>query len=128
MYPMRGSGRRSTGTAIILAVMAFTASCSSGSSNEGVVSANGVSQRMISAAVGQEVDLTLGTVGPGEYASPPVISAPALRFVDVSYVSPYVPAGPRQLFRFTATAPGRFIISFQHTGHSPAIQDTVDVH
>jgi hypothetical protein len=35
---------------------------------------------------------------------------------------------PTQRFRFKAAASGRAIISFQHTGQNPAIQDTVDVH
>jgi hypothetical protein len=75
--------------------------------------------------VGQELDLTVGTVGPGEYQAPPSISPPILRFVDASIVPPYVPAGPRQRFRFQAKAPGTALLVITHSGNNPTIRDTV---
>jgi hypothetical protein len=91
----------------------------------------GQSQTHIAVAVGQQVGLTLWTVGPGAFDSLPVVSSPGLRFLDAAVVGPYVPAGPRQLFRFTATARGRFVVSFPHSGslneQAYHVVDTVDV-
>ncbi|HEX6532976.1 MAG TPA: hypothetical protein VF041_00180 [Gemmatimonadaceae bacterium] len=92
-----------------------------------VVAVNGRMSRTLSTQVGSEVDITLGTVGPGEYASPPSVSSPSVRFVSVSYVSPAVPAGPTQLFRFEAVSKGRAVIVFRHTDDDPVVQDTIDV-
>lgn len=79
-------------------------------------------------SAGRELDVTLGTVGPGDYASPPTISSTAVRFLDVQLVAPYVPAGPRQQFRFMAVGPGDAVITFHHTDGGPTVEDTVRVH
>ena len=84
--------------------------------------------QMLNLAVGQELDVTLQTVGPGQYLSPPFVSSASLRFVDVAFVGPYVPAGPTQRFRFEGAAPVQVIVVFQHSGNDPTITDTVDVH
>jgi hypothetical protein len=81
--------------------------------------------RTVTLAVGQELDLTVGTVGPGAYKVPPAISSGALRFLDVKEVPPYEPAGPIQLFRFRGEAPGTAVIVIEHSGRNPTIQDTV---
>jgi hypothetical protein len=77
--------------------------------------------------VGQEVDIKLGTVGPGQFDSIPAISSTAVRFLDVAFVGPVVPAGPRQLFRFAAQTSGIAVITFRHTGTTPAVIDTIAV-
>lgn len=77
--------------------------------------------------VGQELDLTVQTVGPGEYRSPPSVSSPALRFVNDTLIGPYIPAGPTQLFRFKAEAVGRAIVLLRHSGNNPDISDTVNI-
>ena len=79
-------------------------------------------------AVGQELDVTLQTVGPGEYETPPLVSSSALRFLNVALISPYVPAGPTQQFRFKGEALGQAIVVFQHSGSNPAVSDTVNVY
>ena len=89
---------------------------------------NGAPSRTLSLAVGQEVDVRLQTIGPGQYASPPAISSSAMRFLAVSFVGPPVPAGPTQLFRFAAAAPGQAIVAFHHTGLDPEVDDTMNVH
>jgi hypothetical protein len=81
----------------------------------------------LSVVVGQKIDLKLQTIGPGEYASPPAISSPAIRFLGVAYVGPPVPAGPTQKFSFQAVAPGMAIIVFHHTGQNPIVEDTIEV-
>ena len=75
--------------------------------------------------VGQELDLTVGTVGPGAYQAPPSISSPVLRFLDERVVAPHLPSGPTQLFRFQAKARGTALVVITHSGTNPTIQDTV---
>ena len=81
----------------------------------------------VTLVVGQELHLTLGTVGPGHYDSLPAISTAALRFVDASYVAPFTPGGPRQRFRFMAERPGTAVITFRHTDDDPTVTTTVTV-
>jgi hypothetical protein len=81
----------------------------------------------LSVTAGQELSLTLQSIGPGEYVSPPSVSSAALRFLDVRLAGPAVPAGVTQRFRFAALAPGRAIIVFHHTGQSRTVEDTIDV-
>lgn len=85
------------------------------------------SSQSISLTVGQELDLTLGTVGPGTYQSP-TISSDAVEFLGDSLVGPNSPAGARQLFRFQGVATGSAIIVLTHSGDQPTITDTVVVH
>lgn len=83
--------------------------------------------RTFSIGVGAELALRVQNIGPGEYQAPPAISSSALRFLSVSLVSPPVPAGPTQLFQFAGAAPGVAIVTFQSTGISATIVDTVEV-
>ena len=76
---------------------------------------------------GVELRVTLRTVGPGEYASPPDIVGESVAFLDVAYAAVQVPAGPTQVFRFVGTKPGRSIITFHNTGSSRVAVDTVIV-
>jgi hypothetical protein len=88
----------------------------------------------LSLNVGQTLELTLQTIAPGEYASPLTISSTAIQFIDVKLVTPGVPAGVTQQFRFRAAAPGRAVIVFRHTGESSdpgaglTVHDTIEVH
>jgi hypothetical protein len=92
-----------------------------------VVSITDTASRTVTVSVGQPIEITLQTVGPGEYQSPPMISSDIVRFVDVTFVGPAVPAGPTQRFRFATTARGTAVISFRHSGMNPAVEDTVVV-
>ena len=87
----------------------------------------GETNRSVTADVGQQIEITLRTVGPrGQYDSLPALSTDAVRFVDMSYVDP-VPAGPTQRFRFVAVARGRAVIIFRHTDALLTVEDTVNV-
>ena len=77
--------------------------------------------------VGQEMIRTLGTVGPGSFASPPAISSVALTFVGMSYASVQVPSGPTQLFRFKAERTGTAIVTYTHTYSTLVVEDVVTV-
>lgn len=91
------------------------------------VSVAGARSRSLDAAVGADVTITLQTVGPGEYASPPEVSSRALAFVGVAPAAISVPAGPTQLFRFRAAGRGTAIVTFRHTGAGRTVEDTVRV-
>lgn len=78
----------------------FTVSC--GGKNPVSVSIKGSNSQTFIVPAGSEFTVTLGTVGPGEYSSPPTVSSEVVQFLDVSLVGPYVPAGPTQRFHFSA--------------------------
>jgi hypothetical protein len=69
----------------------------------------------VTLAMHQEVDITLGTVGPGAYGTPD-LSSPAVRFEDVTDPDPPTPGGARQLYRFTAVAQGNAVLSIPFDG------------
>ena len=83
--------------------------------------------RLVSAAVGDEFDVTLQTIGPGQYDERPSVSSAAVVFSKVSMLSPPNPAGPRQLFQFRAVAAGHAVVAISHTAQNPPFEITVDV-
>ncbi|HUR96398.1 MAG TPA: hypothetical protein VMY76_17600 [Gemmatimonadales bacterium] len=115
--PSSGSRLRS------LIVLLVAAGC-----GQGALEANGTPSRTVVLDAGRAFDLTLQTSGPGEYASPPLVSSGAVVFREVELVGPPVPAGPRQRFRFAAVAPGVAVLVFHHTGMMPTVEDTIEVH
>ena len=84
------------------------------------------SSQTLSLQAGQELDLTVWTIGPGAYESP-AISGSAVAFLGASGVGPNTPGGPRQLFRFRGVSAGRAIVVLLHSGSEPTITDTVVV-
>ena len=86
----------------------------------------GERNRRVAARVGEQIDITLQSIGPGEYASPPALSSSAIVFLDVGYCG-NLPAGVTQCFHFRAAAPGQAVLVFTHSGFNPSVQDTVDV-
>lgn len=109
------------------AIVLFSVTACNGTDTVSVAVKSNDNQTIVVPAA-TEFTITLGTVGGGNYASPPQISTTAVSFLSADFVSPYVPAGPRQLFRFLATGPGKAIIVFQHTGFGRTVEDTVEVH
>ena len=87
----------------------------------------GVPSSTLSIAVGQEVLITMRTVGPGEYVTPPVLAGSAIDFLGMSPPEIQVPAGVTQVFRFKGVARGEAIIQFHNTGSHPDVSDTVVV-
>lgn len=65
------------------------------------------------ADVGQPIQITLGTVGPGQYNSPQVSSS-AVRFEGVTFPKEQIPAGPTQVYRFRAVSVGQAQIKIEH--------------
>jgi hypothetical protein len=117
------AGTRIRAGGVLVMAALFLARCSS----DDLTDTSGSAGRTFTVASGQEVGIRLQNIGPGEYLAPPVISSAAIRFKDVSLVTPAVPAGATQLFRFQALRPGRAIVTFRHSEQSATVIDTVQV-
>lgn len=111
----------------LAAVVGLAAAGCGGRSSPTEVQVTDGGSRTIAVDSGQVLAITLGTVGPGQYAVPPDVAGSAVRFVDEAVVAPYTPGGPRQRFRFESVARGQSIVTFTHTGSGPLVQDTVVV-
>jgi hypothetical protein len=86
----------------------------------------------ITVSAGENFDIRLQNIGPGEYGAPPAIGpvmTPRVQFLSVEEVGPYVPAGVTQLFHFKALSAGQATIRFESSGAgmSRAVEDTVEV-
>jgi hypothetical protein len=88
------------------------------SSSDRINLSNSDSGRNLAVAVGDEIDVTLQTIGPGEFGSP-VLSSGSLRFLGESSPGAPNPGGARQLFRFEAAASGRAEVTIPHSRASP---------
>jgi len=74
--------------------------------------------RTVVVAVGDKLEVTLQTIGPGQYGDP-IVSPGSVMFLGESPAGAPNPGGARQLYRFEAVAPGRADISIPHTGGWP---------
>src|SRR3954464_1590728 len=85
--------------------------CGSPSSPSGTVLSfdNGDNGRVLSAGLGDEIDVRLQTIGPGQYDEHPGVSSPAVAFSKVSILMPANPGGPRQIFQFRAMTAGHAV-------------------
>jgi hypothetical protein len=111
----------------VVPILTILIASACGEKNPVSVSIKGSTSQTLTVPARTQFTVTLQTIGPGEYGSPPTVSSGAVDFLDVSLVSPYVPAGPTQRFRFDATTRGKAIIVFQHTGNNRTVEYTVDV-
>ncbi|HEY4132429.1 MAG TPA: hypothetical protein VGM50_17595 [Gemmatimonadaceae bacterium] len=75
-----------------------------------VSASDAIKDQTILVGVGQEVDLTIQTVGPGGYSDHPSISSNAAVFLGVEDVGLAVPAGPRVRFRFRGITRGDAVV------------------
>jgi hypothetical protein len=87
---------------------------------------SGTPARGWTVTLGQEIDITLGTLGPGQYVSPPTIAGAAVSFIDMTYPAPQYPSGTTQLFRFRAAQAGQVLITFHSAPPSAQYPDVVD--
>jgi len=97
------------------------------SGNQRVISLNltNSGQRVV-ATVGQQVDVTLQTIGPAQYGTPQ-ISSSAIRFEDVAVTKPWLPAGPTVVYIFEAAAEGEAQIKIPSTNPSANFAVTFEV-
>jgi hypothetical protein len=117
------AGKLTRAGGVLVVAALFLVRCSS----DAMTDMSDSSGRTFTVAAGQEVAIRLQNIGSGEYLAPPAISSTAIRFEAVSLVTPYVPAGKTQLFRFQALRPGRALVTFRHSEQSATVIDTVDV-
>ena len=76
-------------------------------------------QRM-TATVGQAIQVTLQTIGPGQYVSPQISSA-AVRFVNTGFAKTQNPGGPRQIYHFRAASEGEAHLTIPHEAKGKVI-------
>ena len=69
----------------------------------------------VAGVVGQRIEISLATIGPGSYGDPSVSSA-AIRFRNVAWPQSQTPAGPTQIYIFEGTAEGEAEIRIAHSG------------
>jgi len=119
------------GVGLITAVL-VAGGCSASTSNSvpPVVLKYAPSQT-INLAVGQELEITVGTLGPGSYGAPTISSAAVVQVPDYTVDSIVTPGGPTQHFRFMAQGAGQAVITLGQSGrttfHSDTVRDTVIV-
>ena len=70
------------------------------------------------ASVGEKIEVTLQTIGPGQYGDP-ILSSGSVKFLEESSAGTPNPGGPRQLYRFEAVSSGQDNITIPHTGGLP---------
>jgi hypothetical protein len=84
----------------------------------------------VSVQLGEELDVTLTSIGPSSYGDP-VVSSSSVTYLSVSVIPPYTPGGPTKLFKFQAAAVGQATITIPRvndpTGTLPAFTLTVNV-
>jgi len=78
---------------------------------------NGNSGQRMTTTVGQPIQITLQTIGPGQYVSPQ-ISSPAIRFVSAGFAETQNPGGPRQIYRFRGRGAYHYPAWGQGQGHN----------
>jgi hypothetical protein len=82
----------------------------------------------VTARVGQAIQLTLQTIGPGHYGTPKISSA-AIEFEGAAFAKEQNPGGPRQVYRFRARSQGEARINIPHvvqlaSGDASEIRDS----
>jgi hypothetical protein len=80
----------------------------------------------VSTKVGQEIIVTLQTIGPGQYETPRVSSS-SVRFEGSYFPKEQIPAGPRQVYCFVSAAVGEAKIEIPQSQGKTAYQITVQV-
>jgi hypothetical protein len=122
-FSRRHIARRLTRVASVVVVAAlFLPGCGS----DAPTTPSDTSGRTFTTTAGQELEIRLQNIGPGEYGVPPAISSPVVRFQGVSLGDP-VPAGLTQLFRFQAVRAGRALVTFRHSEQPKTVIDTIIV-
>ena len=119
-------------TAVLLAALTFLlAGCEdapaqgpyppSASVRRGVLALNFANNgQHVSARVGQQIEISLGTVGPRQYGTPE-ISSPALQLVSTAQDWPPNPGGPSFVYIFEAVAEGEARLTVPVINNDPMI-------
>lgn len=110
------AGQSGFSVTIGVAALLFAVSCHR--SSDRISLDNSSNGRTVSVAFGDRIDITLQTIGPGQYETP-TVSSGSIRFLGESSAGVPNPGGPRQLFRFEAVTVGRADIAIPHTSSDP---------
>ena len=70
------------------------------------------------ASTGDRIEITLQTIGPGQYGDPSVTSG-SVKFLEEKPAGLQNPGGPRQIYLFEAIRSGEAGITIPHTGGFP---------
>jgi hypothetical protein len=88
-----------------------------GSSGSQTIALNNAdSGKTIVAAVGDKIEVTLQTIGPGQYGTPSLSAASVTFLGESSPPGQPNPGGVRQLYRFEAVSSGHADIAIPHEG------------
>jgi hypothetical protein len=87
----------------------------------------GSNGQQVTARVGQAIQITLQTIGPGQYGTPKISSA-AIQFESAEFAKEQNPGGPRQIYHFRARSAGEARIDIPHviqlaSGNAAEIRD-----
>lgn len=103
-----------------------------GSSGDTIRLTNADAGRKVPAAVGDTLEITLQTIGPGQYGDPS-LSSGSVAFLGQASAGPPNPGGVRQLYRFEALVAGGTDITIPHIRElrelpaNPAFAISIDV-
>ena len=115
----REGGKASPFRICFLVWMAILLTAGCGSSENKIISVdNDVAGQSVVASVGEKIEVTLQTVGPGQYGDP-ILSSESVKFLEESSAGTPNPGGSRQLYRFEAVSSGQVSITIPHTGDLP---------
>ena len=78
----------------------------------------------VTLALHQEVDVTLQTIGPGQFGEP-TVSAPAVTFEGMTFPKAQNPGGPTQIYRFRTVASGAALVTIPHDSGGAAFTVTL---
>lgn len=119
--PQSRQRQRVFGVTSGVAILLFAVCCRP--SSDRISLDNSSNGRTVTVAPGDKIDITLQTIGPGQYETP-TVSSGSIRFLGESSAGVPNPGGPRQLFRFEAVTVGRADITIPHTAVDPPTPQT----
>jgi len=127
---MKPARRSVLALAALLGASCIAAACNRGGpfeANDGPFEANGAPSRSFSIAVGEEIIIQIGGIGPS-YSIPPAITGSAIAFLDVTNPPGVAtPGGALQLFHFKGVASGQAIVLFHNpAGSATILPDVID--
>ena len=115
----RERGKASLRHACLLVWMVLLLTVGCGPSRGKIISVNNENTgQSVVASVGEKIEVTLQTIGPGQYGDP-ILSSGSVKFLEESSAGTPNPGGPRQLYRFEAVSSGQANITIPHTGGLP---------
>ena len=111
--------RRGVAFAFVLGMAVLPAIGCGSSGHQTISLSNADSGSTVVAAVGDKIELTLQTIGPGQYGTPSSSSVSVSFLGESSPPGQPNPGGVRQLYRFAVVASGRADITIPHSGSPP---------